>query len=269
MNCDGLCLLTIAHCVLGAACDVKFAVPLDDEMVSAIGADSPPIVRRDRRGAVIALRGDGIASVGVGSRVALRGDFSVVAAVEHLAVGDLPPGKRAGVSLYVQTKSFTGEAASFWWQRRHASKGVYDCFLCERVTTDGDGKRRHRNRQFKPAGGKLIRLRLAREGSLLKYSVAEGGSKQFRELHQEELGDEDITQLRFVADRGDSDATLQVRFLELHVKADAFGELPPARIVEEPRSWSSLALWVLCPLAVLATWLALRQRWRDWARPPY
>jgi hypothetical protein len=255
-------LVCVCECVGVGALAAEFSQAfgkalLDDQRLRMVGTDQPPIVRFDRSGMTVRLAKDrqSSAAVGVAFRSTVRGDFNITASFQVLQVEAPSPSRRAGVSLYLQTNTPTQEASSLWWIKRHTRKGVSDSLLCERVTTDDTGKRRHRNEQFKPEGSKLVKLRLVRKGSELKYLVAEGAKKTFRELHTEELGTEDVTFLRFAADRGDSPTALEVRFLELHIRADEFVEQAPVAVVEPSTNWGRWALWALFPVLAVAGWL--------------
>jgi hypothetical protein len=110
--------------------------------------------------------------------------------------------------------------------------------------------------------------RLVRDGPQLKYFVAEGAAKEFRQLHAEELGTEDVTFLRFAADRGNSPAALEVRLLDLEVRGESFSEPPPVEVVEQSANWAPVALWLLVPVAAVAGLFASWQWFQRWARAP-
>jgi hypothetical protein len=63
----------------------------------------------------------------------------------------------------------------------------------------------------------------------LKYFVTEGISNDFRLIHTEPFGKEDIELLRLVADNGGGRTPLDVRFERLTVRAEEFIYPPRSR----------------------------------------
>ncbi len=237
------------------------------ERIAWLGADSAPVVRLDSKGAVVRLspKARNLPQVGVHSLENIVGDFALQVTCEVQRALPVSRGSQVGVSLFLRQS--TGETAALAWVKRSASQGMGDFYVCERGTTATDGEPGSRDVPFKPGPGKQIKLRLARKGATLTYSVAQGNAKKFRVLHSEEFGTAGISFWQFCADRKNAEATLEVRFLELSLQADA---LKPVRSVppDDRRAWPPRVLGVCIPLGLLTAVWAARQRLREWVRPP-
>src|SRR5205814_3350678 len=97
--------------------------------------------------------------------------------------------------------SYTKEAATIW---RIVGKDGKPFFMSHRATTPAGGKREHSGGERTPAPSATGKLRLVRSDSTLTYLVADGDSNEFQEIHETELGMDDIDLVRFAADNGGS-----------------------------------------------------------------
>lgn len=82
-------------------------------------------------------------------------------------------------------------------------------------------------RQF-PAKESSGRLRLVRTGPVLYHYVAEGADDEFRLLQQHPFGMEDLQAIRWGGQTGGPKASLEGRFLDVHIRADELPDLPTA-----------------------------------------
>src|SRR4029077_20086436 len=93
-----------------------------------------------------------------------------------------------------------------------------DVFWSGRLTTNKQGGREVKTGEHLPAGGRLGHLRITRVGKKAVLAVAQGDN-EFRELHRVELGAEDITMLRLAANPGNGPNAVDLRLLDLRVRA--------------------------------------------------
>ena len=135
-------------------------------------------------------------------------------------------GNGAGPTMWITMVSPTNEAATTGWQQQPGGKSV---FFAHRASTPVGGSREH---QFEasPTDCRSGRLRLVRTGTTLAYLVAEGETESFREIHNCELGKDDVDTVRFAADNGGSPTRVDVRIKTVKIEAGGLGApspLPP------------------------------------------
>ena len=227
--------------------EADFRNGIDEAHFALTAQDHSPFVKQDTKGLRIVLQAGKATktnAIGVKSTFKLRGDFEITAVIETLNLGD--SNTRAGASVSVNSAT---QMASLWSLRRKEGKKHVNRLVANRVYTTKDGTRQQPSQRV-PVESKRVSLRLVRKGSELTYHVAEGASKEFRLLHSEPFGTEDINVVRLAADNGGSPALVDVRFERLTVRADKF--IQPNR--RKPSSWSPWTLggWGTAGAAALA-----------------
>jgi hypothetical protein len=159
---------------------------------------------------------------GVAWRVHVRGNFVATAQYEVLKCE--PPANGtflAGVELYIRLDNPNQDAIM-------VARGVYPngstAFDFKALVRDANGKRPARDFKLLPTTEKSLRgrLRLARTGSIVTASFAEGDDTQFAELQRSDIGTADIRLARFAGIAGgDRKAVLDMRILEFHLEGEA------------------------------------------------
>ncbi|MCI0684702.1 MAG: sigma-70 family RNA polymerase sigma factor [Gemmataceae bacterium] len=130
--------------------------------------------------------------------------------------------------------------------------------------------------QFVPSDALTGQLRLAREGSILRYLVAEGAANEFREIYRREFGTENIGLVRFVVNNNTSPTTVDARLVDLRVRTTrkATASSPaapesaptaivpdsnaPARTPARERTWWWLLTLISLLVALLSVALVIR-----------
>jgi hypothetical protein len=156
----------------------------------------------------------------------------------------------------------------------------------EVVGADGQARRTYAapaKESFAPTVARNGQLRLAREGTLLRYLAADEPGQEFREIHREEFGGDDVGLVRFVVNNNNSPTAADARLVDLRIRtarkaaaaraiaapdANTPPELP--RVVHAPghsappaRTW--WRLWALLSLAavlggmLIVFWIARRR----------
>jgi hypothetical protein len=158
---------------------------------------------------------------GIIPRCRIRGDCEITLAYELLRADKPLKGSGVGVSLYLTTDTSSREAVML--TRSNRQRG--NLYTCDRMTTNGEGKRQFINR-IVLTETRRGQLRLVRRGAMVTCLVAEDASDEFRELHQYELGTEEIVQVRAAADNGKTMCPLEVRFHTFEVRAQELADEP-------------------------------------------
>jgi hypothetical protein len=193
--------------------------------------------------------------VGITLKQGLRGDFEITMAFELLQVDTPTSGGGAGVSIYITMVSPSKEAATL---ARFVSPSGDQRLVAHRASTPADGKRQHRSETF----GAVLnsgKLRLVRTGDLLSYQIAEGPG-EFRELHQTELGTNDVDTVRFAADTGGSSTEVNARINYITIRTDELGQ---ARAIPPPSRWlyrAVIAGTLVALLSGAAIWYFMRRK---------
>jgi hypothetical protein len=201
------------------------------------------------------IHGEG--GVGVRALVGLRGDFEVTATIELLNVDRPPSGTGAGVGLYLPT---TGASATFIG-RLLGPRGR-QFILCS--IQNGTQWKQH----WTDCSASLLRLRMQRIGTMIIYSFAPGMTGgDFHELHRAELNAADIRLSRFTAVNNKTPCAVDVRLIDLRLRAGPpIGDATiaaPAR----PRRWLfASAVLMLAFTGVLGA-LLYRRRFRAAEQP--
>lgn len=189
---------------------------------------------------------------GLYSHFTLSGDFEFAADYAIVAMPKPAVGYGASVGLAVHTH---GPGGAAFVTRTH-DKDMGQCWLATHETPSESGKAYAST----PTPTKALRGRLAlrRAGAELTLLAAERGAP-LAELKKLPFGPDPVYQIRLFADTGGADLTIDARFSNIVIKADAISgaAVPPAG------GWRWTTWLLLGSVGVLAlyTFLAVR-RWR-------
>ncbi len=241
-----LCMAFIVQSASAAEIGQDFrGKPYDPALFRLTGPNAAGSIRSDSRGLRITLTEEhGLRpAVGLALSTGIKGDFEITMEFEFIQVDEPVGGTGAGVSLYVTMVSYSQEAATMG---RVSRKGGGQAFFSHRASTGPDGKRVHRGGDPLPTQCTSGKLRMVRTGSMLSYRVAEGSSEAFHDLFEAEIGEDDISMVRFAADNGGSATLVDVRIVELKIKSDEAGapEVLPPRPSRWPL-WAGIGLGAL------------------------
>ncbi len=115
-----------------------------------------------------------------------------------------------------------------------------------------------------PTRAKSGRLRLAREGSMLRFLVAEGEEADFQKIWELEFGAEDVESARFIVNNNKSPTALDVRLIDFQVRTGNPAAVPLPAVTA--KAGPAVLLLVLVGLMLvlvligLAVWLRQRRR---------
>lgn len=158
---------------------------VDEQLFRLQGPDAALRIKSEPQGLRITMPPDpkGPATVGLGARFHLKGDFEITVGYEILQA-ELPTmGQGVGLEIYLNTDTPTNDALVFQRIARPAEGEIY---LCDRRTTNA-GKRGITRRNF-PTDSKLGHLRLTRKGTEVTFWAAEGAGEKFHDLCRHDLG---------------------------------------------------------------------------------
>jgi hypothetical protein len=231
--------------------------PYDQNVFLKTGSNHARVVQTEPRGLRIALPTDhgNKQPVGLVAATGAHGDFEITMEFDLLQVDKPTTGYGAGVSIYIATAAPTKEAATI---ARVVRPDGTQVLTFHRATTSSEGKRQHHTESL-ATEAQSGKLRLVRSGTTLSYQFARGESNAFHEVHEAELGEEDLEMIRFAADAGGSPTLVDVCIKAVSIKADDFGS------ARSPLPSSPWSFWWLAGLAVLLT--AAAGYWL-WSRPP-
>ncbi|MEA3156704.1 MAG: hypothetical protein QOK44_4293 [Betaproteobacteria bacterium] len=183
--------------------------------------------------------------VQVTTQFSLSGDFEITGTYELLAA-DLPKdGYGVGISLNIATDEERTKFAKVARAMRVKEGSVY-------VTEFWNRPSKAYKASSVPTEVKSGQLRLVRKGKLVQFLVADGPGNEFREIKQQQFGDEDVAHARFVVTDSGSPNAIDARLVDLKIRAakltpDPVTDPPPAPAVQEPRPGSSV--WMTLSIA--------------------
>ncbi len=160
-------------------------------------------------------------AVRVATRFMARGDFEITLAYELLQVGPPADGHGAGIGLEIWTDSAESASASI---ERLVCPGEKNVVRVGRITTVRWGERTREYSEF-PASGQAGRLRIAREGSLMRVSCSDGDD-EFRALSRYEAARTDLEIIRLACTAGRSTCGVDLLVTDFRVCTANLVELP-------------------------------------------
>lgn len=242
----------------------------DNELLVPLGRGTVRLLHPRPEGLLFSLpAGYKLGVVGISPRFQIHGDFEITASYEVPVWTDPETGYGMGPSLYLKMNDEKESAIMLGRLLRPKQKHVFSATL----STTVDSKRNHDVELYgaKTNSGKL---KLTREGSLLKFAVSDGEGAPFRELREVELGTTDVDLVRLGGQQSDTRTPVKVLWRELTLKAESFpnhpdsqdkGEqyhVPSYHPAPQPESlslyWSLLAGSVLLLLLGAIIWVKKR-----------
>ena len=194
----------------------------DNELLVPLGRGTVRLLEPQSDGLLFNLpTGYKLNSVGVSPRFQIRGDFEIIASYEVPVWKSPEAGYGMGPGLYLRMHDEKESAVSIGRLLRPKQKHVFNATL----STTEDAKRKHNVKLF-DARADSGKLKLVRKGSLLTFSVMDGGDGSFRELREVELGTADVELLRLGAQQSDVKTPVQVLWKDLFLKASSFPNHP-------------------------------------------
>ncbi len=165
-----------------------------------------------------------LSAVGVSPRFQIHGDFEITASYEVPGWKIPESGYGMGPSLYLKLHDEKESAVMIGRLLRPKNKHVFSATL----STTADSKRNYDVKLY-DAQTNSGKLRLVRQGSLLKFFVSEGPGESFRELREVELGTADVDLIRMGVQQSDIKTPVQVLWKDLTLKAEAFPNHPDSQ----------------------------------------
>lgn len=187
--------------------------------------------------------------VGLLAGFALEDDFDATLAYEILSGGRGNKNWGPGVQLYLMLRGPTRDGITIARQfRAHGDFFIFGHMVDEQ--TDKGPKRVSKQSREAPADKARLtgKLRVARQGTDLVASFAEGDETAFREIGKFPIGEEQVSMFRIAADPS-AKQPIDVRFLDLKVTSKAPAPRPTPAAVDPPRS--SSRLWWAAAIVVL------------------
>ena len=191
--------------------------------VSLVGPDAALVARPDDRGLRVTLPADRkrLQAVGIVAKFAIAGDFEITGAYELLSADRPERGFGVGVNLMISPAPDLKKVAKLCRFHRVKEGNAY---LADMTLKEPEKKYQHHAEATQDRSG---HLRLVREGSLVRFQVAEARAKSFRAGYQTEFGKEDIGVVRFVVNTGESPAAVDARLVDLRIRSTALPNQPP------------------------------------------
>lgn len=155
--------------------------------------------------------------IGVQTTFGIQGDFEITATIEILRADEPPPGGY-GVGAILRLYK-AAPSPDFVNLARLVRAGDKQILVWEQSIGALDEKRKIIPGSA-PCTEKLLRLRMKREGTKLRFAWAPGiAADGFRETRQIEFGDDDLRHAVLVGVTGRQKSNLDVRFLELRIRS--------------------------------------------------
>lgn len=209
--------------------------PPDPKHLRVVGAEGGCKVEPTAEGLRVTIpAGANRGGVGVELTPWLKGNFEVVAAYEVRQIGPPKGGYGAGVGLSVEADAPVDPALTV---ERQVDPKDGPRFVSTHMFNNDAGERQYRPELSKAAAA-TGRLRVARTGSSVETSFAEGDGT-FRALRKVDLGAGAVHAVRLTCFTGNSDCAVDVVLTDLSVRADELA-VPGVRA---PRPVSQGGLW--------------------------
>jgi len=229
-------------------------------------------VERDEKGVRITVPADegNVLITGLMSNFSIHGDFEATLSYEILKVERPNTGYGVGPNLYAAIDPKNDDSVSL--ARRLLKEGTTK-FLSDRMKRVG-GKLTHKV-ESSVSTALVGKLRLQREGSRVRFLVAEGDNPAFILVDEVEFGTANVRLIQVGGSTGNSTSRLDVRLLDFTVRAEELPGLPElikeADNVTAPVKVSSGGLFIVagilaCLLLVAslgAWWYARSQQQSD------
>ncbi len=209
--------------------------------------------------------------VGVAATIPLTGDFEITGTYEILAIERPPPGGAGvGVALNLANRPDFENLAKLGRFMLPKKGNVYIAEAWHKDLPKGHGLGMNKTHETEIKAG---RLRLVREGRLMRYLVADGLDSEFRELEKREFNATDFNVVRFLVTNNGSPSLIDARLIDLRIRATGKTPLapPPAPDhVDEAHQAPSRGGWIIVLVLVgagaalaffggIAAWLLLRR----------
>jgi hypothetical protein len=240
--------------------------PADGGGFEFFGPDVDECVRFEPAGLCLTLpRGfpDERPGTGLTIPVAANGDFEITVSFEILQEPKpADAGKRQTLFALDAILDAPGHTAATIAWKVDARRGPQ--FLAWMTVWDEVAQKdQTRGKGFRTAA-KSGRLRLVRTGSALSYQVSESPDGEFVLLETFPFAAEDLKAVRLLGSTGGSNAALEVRVTDLHVRAGALPDVPETIAPPEKspgRGWLAAGVIVGLVIAscVLCAWLHVRR----------
>lgn len=160
---------------------------IDEKLFRLQGADAAHRIKVEPQGLRITMPSEPKGNtVGIATRAATRGDFEIAVGYEIIQAERPTTGNGVGLEMYLNTNTPTEEAIVFY---RVAQPKEGEVYMCDKRTTVA-GERKIKRRSF-PTDSKSGRLLLARKGTEVTFSAAEGAGN-LQELCRYEWGTWDL-----------------------------------------------------------------------------
>jgi serine/threonine-protein kinase len=233
--------------------DFRGSRPLLSEL-TIDGGDADEVSRPEAEGLRVTMPATRRNPGPVGARVTcpISGDFEITATFEILSADPPRQGNGVGVALNISTDPDLGNFAKLG---RFYRAGEGSVFLVESWNKDRPGSYLA---QGIPTNVLTGQLRLVRDGSTLRYLVTEGPGDDFRELHRDNFGPDDLSLLRFVVNNSGSPAGVDARLVDLRIRS---GKRAAEIGITGANRWlTGVGLLVLVlGLGAVGAWLVLRR----------
>ncbi len=207
------------------------------------GPDAARVIQQAPDGLRIALRAKRpeLGAVGVTPQFQISGDFEITVGYQLLAAETPDSGLGTGVKIWGQIESVDQQAMTL----AHLVRPRGDPQILALMARIDEDDQRVVDQRSHEAVERRGQLRISRVGSELLFSVAEGLSDEFVEIHRTTVDTGDVKTLRISANTHDVPVAVSVCLTDLQIRAD---RLP----VTTSRPAQRSALFVLGWLFVLA-----------------
>jgi len=198
-------------------------------------------------------------TTGVAAALIVRGDFEITAAFEILHEPALVQARdkltRFTVDIVLNKPGLNAASIS----RAVSGKGFQ--FVTWSGLQDEPTRKAKISMDYLAGAAKTGRLRLTRRAAVL-FFYGSKGSDDFTLLKQYPFAADDLSEVRLVGSTGEADAALDVRVLDLRIRAESLPGMPAAGpAVVEGKEWLVIVLGGSLVLALgLGMWLFLRHR---------
>ncbi len=198
-----------------------------------IGRDFDTLARPEANGLRITLPADrnNHAPVGVGTSFSLVGDFVITATYELLSASQPSQGYGTGISLSVATNPQRTRFAKVGRFQRAKEGSVF----ATEFWIASPPKEKDWQFHSEPTEAQSGQLRLARDGSIMHFLVADGPGNKFHQVDERNFGTEDLANVQLeVVDSGSDGNSVDARLVDLRIR--------PSKLLPEEIANSALQL---------------------------
>jgi hypothetical protein len=194
----------------------------DNQFLVPTSPGNASLTRPDKDGIHLSSSpGKVVTNLGFGPRFKVKGDFEITAAFTVIRAPQPKDGFGSGAVLQIGTNSPDRPSAVMGRLSRKDGKQIFSTYAAV-----GTGDQRKSSVRMFPTEATECRIRVARTGSTLQFSIMDNPGGTFRKLSSAPFDANDVNLLRFGLQQSDAESDVEVVWHDLKIQAAELPGLP-------------------------------------------